>query len=290
MRRRDEIGGWEMPRDGLDLEAARRPRVVVFDVDGVLCAQPSHPTPSGAVPEAMRVDFHHEGRSYPHVFIPHLDALLELLVAWGARVCFFSSAIPERNHAVLGEVLTRSFAPEVLAAHRRAGQFVIHSRDALRDGDRDAGETGNKIKDMRRVIGPGEALEDVVLVEDQPSYTALGQEPCLRALDVEFWRPGLEPDEDGWSGGGQAYRMNAAAWLLGVFDLLLHDVRYRYRPLRLGLDRLLFDLYGATRREARRDSSHAQHGVILRGLTHLWRTRPEVVFHGRVWRPDGAWI
>ncbi len=281
MKGYDELEGWESPSTPLDFEAVTRPRIVVFDLDGVLCATPMRPVPEGAAPEAMRVEFRHKGETYTHFIIPHVDLLLAHLVAWGCRVCFFSSAIPERNHAVMAEVLSRSFDASELSRLTALGQFDILSRGDLRDGDREAGETGNKIKDMRRVVRGGEALEDAVLIEDQPSFAALGQWPCLRALDVELWRPADPPGRFGWNDGEEAYKKNGAAWILGVFDLLLHDVRYRYSPLRVGLDRLLFDLYGATRRDSSWGPPIAQSGVILRGLDHIWRVRPEAIFFGR---------
>jgi hypothetical protein len=280
---RREVGGWAWPSDGLDLDAPARPRVVVFDVDNVLCVEPLQPVPEGEAPEVLRVGFSYQGYEFTYAFIPHVGALLAQLVAWGCRVCFFSSGLAERNHEVLGEVLARSFAAEELARLRGLGQFAIHSRDQLRDADPDAGEDGNKVKDMRRVLRAGETLEDVVLIEDQPSYVASGQAPCLPAIDIGLWNPGWEVGRDREFGSQGLHRKNGAAWMLGVFDLLLHDVRYRYRPLRLGLDRLLCDLFGATRRPEP-EPSPARHGVILRGLAHLWAIDPGAVFYGQPWR------
>jgi hypothetical protein len=245
--------------------------VAVFDVDGVLCAPLMKPLEDHQEPGVMRIHFPHEGKVYTHVFLPWVDVMLRVLVGWGVRVCFFSSADASRNIPVLTDLVDLSFGIDEAARLRGEGQFAIHSKGLLRDRRDGTGEYGGKIKDMTRVIRPGEQLEDLVLIEDQPSYTAADQLPCLRALDIEFWNP-HEPRYE------NSYIKNGAAWILGVFDLLLTDERYRSLALRPALAHLLFDHFGEEGRPRYQHRSEAQHQTIDRGLAIIRQHVPSAMF------------
>lgn len=259
---------------GESLPLARGPRpVAVFDVDGVLCAPLMQPLEDHQEPGVMRIHFPHQGKVYTHIFLPYVDVMLRVLVGWGVRVCFFSSADASRNIPVLSTLVDRSFGADEAARLRSEGQFVIHSKGLLRDRRDGTGEYGGKIKDMTRVVRPDEQLEDLVLIEDQPSYTAADQLPCLRALDIDLWNP-HEPRY------ADHYIKNGAAWILGVFDLLLTDERYRNTALRPALAALLFDHFGESGRPDREHRSEAQHQTIDRGLAVIRQTVPDAVFFG----------
>jgi hypothetical protein len=247
----------------------------VFDVDGVLCATLTKPLEDDQEPGVMRIDFRYKGEVYTHIFIPYVEVMLRVLVGWGVRVCFFSSADASRNIPVLTTLVDHSFGADEAARLRSEGQFVIHSKGLLRDRRDGTGEYGNKVKDMTRVVRPDEQLEDLVLIEDQPSFAAADQLPCLRALDVELWNPHVPEYQ-------KPYRKNGAAWILGVFDLLLTDERYRTMALRPALAALLFDHFGESGRPDREHHSEAQHQIIDRGLAIIRHHVPSAVFFNAV--------
>lgn len=263
---------------------ATRLPVVVLDLDDVLCTIVLD-EPEDIRPECLRVPFVHEGHTWTHVFVPYVDVLLRTLPAWGVRVAFFSSGAAERNHPVIGELVLRALGPEAAARAREQGQFAIHSNDDLRPSVEGTVEDGINVKDLLRVIRPGEALDDAILVEDQPSYAAAGQRPCLQAMALSTWHPSRGES-------GDVYAANGVAWILGVLDALLHEPRFALVPMRLALESLLAETFAGGGRPNAFWPDAGQNALVVRGLALVRQEVPEAIFHGLRWMkgvsPEGA--
>ncbi|MGV2433011.1 MAG UNVERIFIED_CONTAM: hypothetical protein LVQ98_06970 [Rickettsiaceae bacterium] len=65
---------------------------IVFDLDDTLCSRIEGPDEIEKTtrnnPECILINWHHQGRIYPHLFIPYIGNLIEYLLQAGARIVF----------------------------------------------------------------------------------------------------------------------------------------------------------------------------------------------------------
>jgi hypothetical protein len=213
-----------------------RKTVVVFDIDDTLCtiAWSEDLKAAKAINTECPIINWKDKRAevHPHVFVPYLGVLFEYLVKNGVRVVFFSSAVEERNNTVIPKLLKKVLGKERYESLHEQGQFEIFSRQHLREGDSDFGEYGNDVKDLAKVIKEGEDLADAILVEDQPTYTAYGQWPCIKVLDCMLW------DITGKNDARDSYPKNTVYHLLGLFKTYFENEEYKQMPLRKGIEKL----------------------------------------------------
>ncbi|XP_065218529.1 uncharacterized protein LOC135844298 isoform X2 [Planococcus citri] len=233
-----------------------RSRVVVFDIDGTLCKSNVWDKEKKIIlvrksfPECPIIDWKPRwfdgsiGR-YPHVFLPHLKILFDYLLQQGVRIVFFSAACKERNLTVIPELLTSFWGNEKFEALKAEGQFDIFSEEHCRKGAV-RGHEGNYVKDLKVVFREGETILDVILVEDDASYVAHDQKPCLRIINLRCWRitdkdKVEEVDEIycDWEGKSINFCLNSVYYMLGVFKTYFGHEKYKVLPLREGLNQLL---------------------------------------------------
>ncbi|XP_065218636.1 uncharacterized protein LOC135844387 isoform X8 [Planococcus citri] len=231
-----------------------RSRVVVFDIDGTLCRnsiwKETEEIIRKSFPECPIIDWNQHysdgsiGRT-PYVFLPHLNILFEYLLEQGVRIVFFSSAIKERNLAVIPGLLKSFWGSEKFEALKAEGQFEILSQDHLRKGRTAPGE-GNYVKDLKVVVRDGETLLDAILVEDDYTFAAHDQKPYLYIIDITFWyiRDKDEAEKEDkryghWVEKTSNFCLNSIYYMLGVFKTYFGHEKYKVLPLREGLNQLL---------------------------------------------------
>lgn len=228
--------------------SSRRSRVVVFDIDNALCIRASCedlPHIREEHPECPIIMFRHKDKwseeytTYPHIFIPYLQILFEYLIKQGVRIVFFSSGDKQRNIPVITELLTSFWGTEKYEALKSKGQFDIFSIEHTREGlyrenvyyTYKKGTEGTNVKDLKVVVREGESLLDVILVEDDYSYTAYDQEPCLRVFDLFSWSWSLHKDSKD-SRNNTNFAKNSVYYMLGLFKTYFENEKYEKLPLR----------------------------------------------------------
>lgn len=118
-----------------------------------------------------------------HLVFPGFYALFRWLDARGGKLHFFSSGIELRNRELVPQLIERAFGPQDAA--RVMEDVTIHSRTDCIDTDRltqEANEAiqgvfhGNRKKKLVGVVVPAAELPDTLLIDDDSSYTARGEE------------------------------------------------------------------------------------------------------------------
>jgi hypothetical protein len=227
--------------------------VVVFDLDGAICSLGTFGGSKLPVSEAKKlhpechvVTFEYEGTAYSHYFIPYFKYLITYLIDNGARIVFFSSGIEARNKYVINTLIQESFSQEIIDLWRTQGQFEIFSKPNLIKNQRGEKENrilgyGNYIKDLNIVLKKDidETIDDAILIEDQPSYAAVGQEPCIKVIDFEFWYPEVTDDVGGMCNGEYAFAKNSTYYLLGLFKTYIESKEYNNFPVRTAFKKIL---------------------------------------------------
>lgn len=218
-----------------------RKYVVVFDVDATLCsvadskeklkyAKEHHP-------ESPIIDWDCKSFNFHHVFIPYLQVLFDYLLEKGVRIVFFSSAVKERDLLVIPNLLVTFYGREKYEALKSEGQFAIFSREFLRLRNKTTDEEGVYIKDLSLVIRDGESLSNTVLVEENPSFTAVGQEPCLEVFDLTGWFYNLEERRK------YDHPKNSVYYMIGVFKTYFENSKYQKLSFREGLKEMNLPAY-----------------------------------------------
>lgn len=223
-------------------EKARR-YVAVFDIDDALCRVIDDTEQLELIkkysPECPIITYTHTGDrfkgDYIHSFSPYLNILFEYLIKQGARIAFFSSALKERNISVVPELLTSFWGEARYQTLKSEGQFEIFSRDNLRLG-LGVGREGNCVKDLSIVIQKDESLLDAVLIENDSSYTAYDQEPCIDVIDLfsAYLDERRDKEENFYH-----FAKNSAYYIIGIFKTYFEHAKYNKLPFREGLDQIL---------------------------------------------------
>ncbi|XP_065218528.1 uncharacterized protein LOC135844298 isoform X1 [Planococcus citri] len=244
-----------------DTSPSTRIPVVVFDIDNTLCyswlssEEREEKTIRKSLSECPIIVWNqHYSKDgsidrYPHVFLPHLKILFDYLLEQGVRIVFFSSGPKERNLTVIPELLMSFWGSEKFEALKAKGQFDIFSKDHMRKGRTAPGEQGNYVKDLKVVVGDGETLLDAILVEDDPSFVAHDQKPCLYIIDLTDLMFSAIMDKDEidknkqqysmWRGKSDIFCLNSVYYMLGVFKTYFENENYKVLPLREGLNQLV---------------------------------------------------
>lgn len=112
----------------------------------------------------------------PHILHPGVIEFMQFLFEIpNARVCFFSSSDKERNHKFVAELLKRSHPNDYNSLLKTV---AVYSRPdlVLPENHGSSHFFGIKKKDLHIVLKQGERLENTILIEDDLSYVAVGQE------------------------------------------------------------------------------------------------------------------
>ena len=271
--------------------------IVVFDIDDAICMIGNSyelEAIKAANPECPIVMYKCEkSEQYPHLFVPYLQVLFEYLIKNGARVVFFSSAVEHRNISVIPQLLVNILGEERYALLKSQGQFAIFSKQHVRPGKPWHSREGNYVKDLKTVIAEGEDLENAVLIEDQPSYVAHDQEPCISVLDCLYWKPTYTNAKDDGQG---ILPKNTVYYLLGLFKTYFENKDYAQMPLRKGIARIFpstpahYDymhkvkpgpLFYANHLDG--DNSQFIYDMICLGLDEVRKTDPEAILYAHKW-------
>jgi|GEM_PF-973864 len=208
--------------------------IIVFDIDDTICTRPLLSMKEEEVailnPECIMIDYvSQEGEKYPHIFAPHIGYLIKYLLSKEAQIVFFSSAIAHRNEFLVPALLQNILGLEEYEAQKSNGQFKIFSNDDMRKGRHDLGE-GNYVKDLS-AINPDDT-SDIILIEDDPSYVAHDQRPCIEALDCMHWHP-ITTEQD----SRYVFSKNTIYHLLGLFEQYFNN--YDEMPIREAFKKIL---------------------------------------------------
>lgn len=225
------------------IQEKRRRYVAVFDIDDALCRVIDETQELELIkkysPECPIITYIHTGDrfkgDYIHSFSPYLNILFEYLIERGVRIVFFSSALKERNLSVIPELLTSFWGAARYQTLKSEGQFEIFSRDNLRLGLH-LGREGNCVKDLRIVIEKDESLLDAVLIENDSSYTAYDQEPCIYVIDLFLAYLDERRDKEA---NFYHFAKNSAYYIIGLFKTYFEHEKYNKLPFREGLDQIL---------------------------------------------------
>ncbi|TSJ80491.1 MAG: hypothetical protein NMK33_03220 [Candidatus Cardinium sp.] len=216
------------------IQEKKRRYIAVFDIDDALCRVIEQTEKIELLkkysPECPIITYIHNGDrfkgEYTHIFSPYLNILFEYSIEKGVRIAFFSSAIKERNISVIPELLI-SFWDEAQYQKLKSGrQFDIFSREDLR----------YCVKDLSVVIQKDESLLDAVLIENDPSYTAYDQEPCIYVIDLfsSYLKERCKEEENFYH-----FSKNSSYYIIGLFKTHFEYKKYKNLPFRVGLDQIL---------------------------------------------------
>lgn len=273
--------------------------VIVFDIDGALAHQDTMDEKEREEvkkehPDSPMAVFRYKNQEVTSFWLPYMDVLFDYLINVNARVVIFSSSIEERNVAVIDQVLTQVYGEAKYRDLKQQGQFEILSKQHLRPGDREKGEYGNFIKDFTVVVKEGEDVENAILIEDQPSYTAHDQRPCIKVLDLENW-PFTK------SSSPRSFSKNGTYYLLGLFKEYFENSKYSSLPLRPGIVKIFEDNYEKARhitkeafypgegfyqdgQDSRYDTIKSTTVWINSGLEEVKKRYPDAILYG-----TGSW-
>jgi hypothetical protein len=132
---------------------------------------------------------------------------------------------------------------------------------------------GTYVKDLGVVIRDGESLLDVILVEDDPSYIAHDQEPCMYIVDLLSWylaatNQAREVDH---------FPKNSIYYMLGLFKTYFEHEKYKKLPLRAWLDQILpedMEYYSSFFRK-----HPFVHNMIDIGLSEVQKQVPDAILY-----------
>ena len=207
--------------------------MVVFSIDQTLCYDQSEFEVQAGLanvrypPECARIWWTHgETRQrFLHTFLPHLRILFDYLMERGVRIVFFSTGVTKQKNLWIMPALLKSFwGGEKYKALKTRGQFRVHSRNDLRDGDVTRNE-GDFVKDLRKLVRDGESVSNAVLVDHTSVYRAHDQRAFILARTFC-----ADPDFT---------RLNSVYYVLGLFRTYFEDERYRTLPVRDALAQIL---------------------------------------------------
>ncbi|MBX9890238.1 MAG: hypothetical protein K2X94_03145 [Amoebophilaceae bacterium] len=110
------------------------------------------------------------------------------------------------------------------------------------------------------------------LIEDQSSYAAHDQEPCLSVIDVERW------DLEHGNESGYAFPKNGTYYILGIFRTYFDHKEYNHLPLRKGIEKIV-EQRNAEGVVWTKESPFVR-AMIYLGLDEVKKTYPEAIFYG----------
>lgn len=160
---------------------------IVFDIDGTLAC---HSAPT--IGEAAF--FYKKGAIIPaiktHYIVPGVIELMKLLFQMEhVTVSFFSAGVSERNEVFVKELLSLALGKE--RYDQIASKVRILSRDDMVRGDEGPKSMhglghGTYKKDLSVFLKEADVLQNAVLIEDDYSYVAFGQEKNVLTLPMAF--------------------------------------------------------------------------------------------------------
>lgn len=184
-------------------------RYVVFDIDESICWRSKLEKSEmirSKCPECKQIVQPVLGDDYLHVFALHIEHVFIYLLRKGVRVAFFSAGVAERNESLIERYFIDLLGLKRYQKYLREGQFRVFSRQHLK------GKTTPYTKDLSLVTMPGESTDNAILVEDDDSYAAKDQLPCLKGRYVsDPWGNSYFRDEE-------IFALNHAYYFLGVLD------------------------------------------------------------------------
>ena len=200
-----------------------KPIDIVFDIDGVLAChnasnveEASFFLKKGAIIPAIKT----------HYIVPGVIELMKLLFQMEhITVSFFSAGVSERNEIFVKELLSLALGKD--AYEQVSSKVRILSRNDMVRGERDPKNTyglgyGEYKKDLSVFLKEADRLQNTILVEDDYSYVAEGQERNViklpMALDCHFSM--LKRGKDEYDDEGRPLKfnpeVNAIFYLTGI--------------------------------------------------------------------------
>ncbi len=164
------------------------PVTLVFDLDDTICLHLEQKTWKRDTKEVVQIygeEFRNRHMTtaldYPHFIFPGFSALWKWLYAQGHNIVVFSSAVKERNVEFIDRFVELTFGEE---AREIRPLIRIFSREDCFDTRypvRDQSKYqpiffGNRKKVLADVVVPREELPWTLLIDDDRSYMALGEE------------------------------------------------------------------------------------------------------------------
>lgn len=219
---------------------------VVFDIDETICRKSDK---EGELKYPLReyfpnckvVEYTDEstGDVYPHYFNPYIDYLFDYLLQSQVRIVFFSSGVAARNIQLIQTYFSEMLGADTYNELHQNGQFTVFSREHMVKGT-----YGNKAKDLEAI---GLSLEESILVEDDASFRAKGQESLLKINYYAYYRlygaiNSLRKDSSlSWE---LYFSLNQGLYLLGVISTALDGVndKVSFRSILTNIFKPLQDL------------------------------------------------
>jgi hypothetical protein len=271
--------------------------VVVFDIDETLCfghhvmgrnkstdavqAEYNHRNPECAI-----LSFKYDDSSSWYVFRPYLYILLDYLLKKEVRMAFFSAGIEERNIPLISQLLSQTMGEKEYESLISKGQFRVFSRHHMRkvrphESGVQVYSTGTYVKDLTPIMhnatqnrnGLADTIDDMILVDDNPSYCAQGQAVCI-------YTPGsyieLEPQHMRIA---ELRLKNNFYYFLGLFMTCFENDSFKTMSLRERIS-------CAIKLDERYDPKHQipdpnfEIQMSVLGLAEVRKTHPEAVFYG----------
>lgn len=259
---------------------------LVFDIDGVLADVVSW-DPDRVLGRATELwgedhvrDHTFMVMDYPHLIYPGMFALWAWLHRRGARIAVFSSGVRERNEALIAAFSARAFQGE------EAPSIPVFSREDCLDTESLPPEEepawqglwhGLRKKVLARVVPP-ERLPSTLLVEDDRSYAAAGEESHV--IQVPSYHSPVPFDRRGWT-WRSVYK---AFYVAGLLETIRQVVEERGCTWAQGALHVQVEREGATLDPRFNFPSRERRTYHDLGLPLLQEVDPTLLFH---YEPEG---
>lgn len=224
----------------------KAPYHVVFDIDDTLCIRLDKKYTKETINSLFCnidiIDFEYENKNTPHLFFPYFGELFLTILNWGWSVDFFSAAQEERNTRIIPAFLQHAFKKyshnpqEDIAYITKTGRLHIFSSHHLRDAQNEfIAEKykyyGQKKKTLSTIL-PETKVENVILVEDDPSYVDYKEYPYIDVSDGTKFKillSHLEENNDAYAledakemltflNKDKYHELNQAPYILGILS------------------------------------------------------------------------
>lgn len=161
---------------------------LVFDLDDTICLHLEQDTWQQDTEEVVQVygeKFRNQHMTtaldYPHFIFPGFSALWKWLYAQGHNIVVFSSAVKERNVEFVDRFVELTFGEQAREIRPRIRIFSREDCFDTRDQSKDQSQYqpiffGNRKKVLADIVVQREELPWTLLIDDDRSYMALGEE------------------------------------------------------------------------------------------------------------------